>query len=66
MRVSASGGIKGAFPERSHSHVFCLSVKDIQRGGSLSKEFKSMKRTETQHLMLNSLPQIQERVCVFV
>ncbi len=62
MRVSANGGRKGALPERRCSDAFCLSVKCIQRGGSLSKELKSMKRNETQHFMLNSLPQIQEFV----
>lgn len=63
-RVSASAEIKEALPERRYSDVFCLSVKYIQRGGSLSKELKSMKRNETQHFMLNSSPQIQEFVCM--
>lgn len=34
--------------------MFCLSGKCIQRGGSLSKELKSMKGNETQHFMLSS------------
>lgn len=55
---------KEAPPERRYSDVFCLSVKYIQRAGSLSEELKSMKRNETQRFMLNSLPQIQESVCM--
>lgn len=64
MRVSASAEIQDAVPERRHSDVFCLSVKYIQRGGSLSKELKSIKRNENQRFTPNSLPQIQESVCV--
>lgn len=47
MRVSASRGIKETLPERRYSYVFYLSVKYIQRGGSLSKELKNMKRNKT-------------------
>lgn len=62
VRVSASGGIKEALSERRYSDVFYLSVKYIQRGGSLSKELKSMKRNKTHTSYWNSLPQIQESV----
>lgn len=48
VRVSASGGKKKeALPERRYSDVFYLSVKYIQRGGSLSKELGSMKWSKT-------------------
>lgn len=47
--VSSSAEIKEALGEKSHSVVFCLSVKYIQRGWRLSKQLKSMKRKWTPH-----------------
>lgn len=63
MRVSASAEIKEAVPERKYSDVFGLSVKYIQRVGSLSKELKSMKRNKPQQYMLNSFAP-DTRICM--